>query len=82
MKYLIENNQYKVYGKGILFNNGLALNETATDIFLLCKSKKTFEQLVDGLEKIYEIKDINNFREEIRECLKIMKDNEIIKEVL
>jgi len=78
--YKINNNEYNRYNKGILFNNGLALNETSTLIFLACDGVNSMEHIVEKLAREYEVTS-DEARADVQECIKALEDNSLIAEV-
>lgn len=80
MRYHIKNEQYKVYGKGILFNNGLALNELAAFIFRNCIKCSSREEIADLIMKEYDIQDRNEVLSDVNNCLDDMIEQELLVE--
>lgn len=78
MKYQIKNEQYKIYGKGILFNNGLALNDVAAFIFMNCAKCASRDEIVDLIMKEYNIQDRSVVLEDVNACLDDMVEQELL----
>jgi len=68
-----KNQEWRQYEKGSLLENGLALNETATFIWNLCDGKKSINEIVVEVEKIYEI-DQKKAKSDVVACLDILID--------
>lgn len=45
--------RYRNYPKGVLFENGIALNETAFSIFNLCDGKSTIPEIIRNMAQNY-----------------------------
>jgi len=74
------NNEYRSYGKGILFNNGFALNETASLIFRQCDGKNSVSSIINALSSEYEV-STEELITDVDACIKEMLENNIIAEV-
>ena len=75
-----DNATYKRYGKGILFSNGMALNETASDIFDLCDGAHSLNAIVDCLYEMYDC-DKAKLTCDVQECLSYMLEQHLITQV-
>lgn len=78
--YCKNNDEYKVYNKGILFNNGLALNETSSFIFLACDSKNTILDIAKKLTVEYDV-SLDDAQLDVIECIKALAENKLVIEM-
>ena len=76
----VGSNDYRRYGKGILFSNGCALNEIATVIFDLCDGRMTVASIVDFIYEEYDC-DKDVIRNDVCECIQFLLENNIISKV-
>lgn len=73
----VDSNDYRRYGKGILFANGCALNEVATAIFDMCDGHMNVDEIVDCLYEEYDC-DKELLLEDVSECIRQMLENKLI----
>jgi len=78
--YMQNNDEYRIYGKGILFNNGFALNETATLVFRQCNGKNNFSEITNMLLSEYNV-STEEALADVNTCIEEMLENGIIIEV-
>lgn len=78
--YTQSNNEYRSYGKGILFNNGCALNETASLIFRQCDGENNLSDIINTLSNEYDI-SVEELLTDVKACVEEMLENGIIAEV-
>lgn len=69
---------YRRYGKGILFSNGIALNETATYIFDMCDGEISFQDILDNLRESYQC-DNETLSDDLKACLEYMEEKGLIE---
>jgi len=79
-KYLQKNNEFRIYGKGILFNNGFALNETASFIFKMCNGENSLIEIINALSNDYNVPNAELLLD-VRSCIEEMLKNELIVKV-
>ena len=77
--YMQNNNEYRVYGKGILFNNGFALNEAASLIFRQCNGEHNLSDIIDVLSNEYDV-STEDLLTDLDACIEEMLENGIIME--
>lgn len=75
--YCKNNDEYKIYNKGILFNNGLALNETSSFIFLACDSKNTILDIAKKLTVEYNV-SLEEAQLDVIQCVEELTENELV----
>jgi hypothetical protein len=64
--YVINSRDYRKYGKGILFNDGCALNETASIVFELCDGFHTIDSII---QYFYDHYICNNIDNDVEDCI-------------
>ena len=78
--YTQNNNEYRSYGKGILFNNGFALNETASQIFRQCDGENNLSDIINVLSSEYDV-SAEELLADVNACIEEMLENDIITEI-
>ena len=79
MNYYVRNSNqdFRRYGKGILFSNGCALNETATAIFDMLDGKTSVDAIIESIYNEYDCeRDV--LEKDINECIGYMIENGLI----
>lgn len=81
-KYIVANNDYRRYGKGILFSNGYALNETATFIFDHCNGFSSVDDIVHAFLDEYDCDNADSCTKDVLDCIFYLLESNLVSEVV
>lgn len=65
------------YRKATLFENGIAMNETASEIYDLCDGTRRIGDIMSEIGKTYQTSGVD-IETDIRECLQSLAENGMI----
>lgn len=74
--------KYKKIGENYLFENGVGVNETSLNIYLLCE-ETTREEIFESFKKEYKLdeENIEEVQKDIDNCIKELLEAELVEEM-